>query len=98
MPTVSGSHITLLSPYTLTLMWRLQSEAAAQGTEFVVLQGFFVRAGADVSSVEAANNYTYRRDIVASQGGPQFLATLFETLPPQSLIPSTYQVCLCGVS
>ena len=80
----------------MKFVWRLQSEAAAQGTDFVVLQGLFVRSGADVSSVAAANNYTYRRDTVASQGGPQFLATLYNTLPPPKLIPSTYQVSTCG--
>ena len=98
VPTVRGSQShDMADSQSLKVVWRVQSEAAAQGTEFVVLQGFFVRSGADVSSVEAANNYTYRRDIVASQGGPQFLATLYETLPPQKQMPSTYQVCLGGV-
>lgn len=70
----------------------MQVTADAYGAQSVVLQGFFVRGGADTSSIEAVYNYTLERDSMATIGGAQFLATLYETKAPSNLIPSTYMV------
>lgn len=69
----------------------MQTNAAAWGTQNMVLQGFFVRAGADTSPTEASFGYTYRRDTVATIGGPQFIATLYEA-EPVALLNSNYSV------
>lgn len=66
--------------------------AEAYGTQNVVLQGFFIRAGTDTSASVAVNDYTFQRDFMASHGGAQFLATLFEVPPPPKLINSPYAV------
>ena len=69
----------------------MQTNAAAWGTQNMVLQGFFVRAGADTSPTEGSFGYTYRRDMVATIGGPQFIATLYEA-EPVALLNSNYSV------
>lgn len=69
----------------------MQTDAAAWGTQNMVLQGFFVRAGADTSPTEGTFGYTYRRDTVATIGGPQFIATLYEA-EPLALLNSNYSV------
>jgi hypothetical protein len=70
----------------------MQVTADAYGTQSAVLQGFFVRGGADTSSTEAKYNYTLERDIMATIGGAQFIATLYEKRAPSNLITSTYAV------
>lgn len=67
--------------------------AAAYGIQSMVLQGFYVRAGVDSTAVEALFNYTQRANSFQKIGGAQFISTFFDVLPPQNLLPSTYQVC-----
>lgn len=51
-----------------------------------------MRAGVDSTAIEAQFNYTNRANAFQKTGGATFLSTFFDVLPPQNLLPSTYQV------
>ena len=57
------------------------------------MHGFMVRTLADSQTVEARENYTYRRDAVLTAGA-HFVATDFVQLPP--LFASNYSVSCLG--
>lgn len=73
-------------------MSMLQVRASAWGTQFLALQGFFLRGAADSSSSAAQYNYTLQRDLVTTTGGAHFISTYYEDQAPASLGPSNYTV------